>query len=154
MIDLSVLNVKDKIEINDNYSFDESYFKETTIKKLDNIHAEGYIYLNALEEYAANINISGVMVIPDSVTLEDVNYNFSLDFDDIIDNSCIKNQNMLDIMEFLWQNIVLEVPIRYTKNDADNLKGENWSVINNNEDKKEIDPRMQKLYDYYNKGGE
>ena len=54
-------------------------------------------------------------------------------------------------MEFLWQNIILEVPIRYTKSDADNLSGDNWQVINGDEEK--IDPRMQKLYDYY-KGGE
>ena len=154
MIDLSVLNVKDKIEIDEYYSFDTSYFEDTVIKKLDNVHAEGYFYLNASEEYAANIDISGVMILPDSVTMEDINYEFSCNIDDVIDNSCIKNQNMLDIMEFLWQNIVLEVPIRYTKSDADNLKGENWSVINNNEDTNEIDPRMQKLYDYYNKGGE
>jgi uncharacterized metal-binding protein YceD (DUF177 family) len=57
-------------------------------------------------------------------------------------------------MEFLWQNIVLEVPIRYTKSDADNLKGDNWQVISDNNNEEEIDPRMQKLYDYFNKGGE
>ena len=60
---------------------------------------------------------------------------------------------MLDIMELLWQNIVLEVPIRYTKSDADNLKGDNWEVLNAEEKQEEIDPRMQKLLDYY-KGGE
>ena len=60
---------------------------------------------------------------------------------------------MLDIMELLWQNIVLEVPIRYTKSDADNLKGDNWKVLSDSSRDQEIDPRMQKLYDYY-KGGE
>ena len=74
MIDLSVLNVKDKIEIDEYYSFDTSYFEDTVIKKLDNVHAEGYFYLNASEEYAANIDISGVMILPDSVTMEDINY--------------------------------------------------------------------------------
>ena len=56
-------------------------------------------------------------------------------------------------MELLWQNIVLEVPIRYTQSDADNLKGDNWQVIKEDEETNKIDPRLQKLCEY-NKGGE
>ena len=54
-------------------------------------------------------------------------------FDDEITDFIEKNQNALDINEFLWQNIVLEVPIRYTLCDAEKLKGDNWRVLSSNE---------------------
>ena len=91
------------------------------------------------------------MVILDSVTNEKVDYDFEFEVDDEIEENGVINQNMLDIIELLWQNIVLEVPIRFTKSDAENLSGDNWKVIDGNN--KEIDPRMQKLYEL-NKGGE
>ena len=92
------------------------------------------------------------MYLPDSVTLDKIPYNLDFDIDEVLDE-VQNNQNTLDIMELLWQNIVLEVPIRYTKSDADNLKGDNWQVINEDEVKEEIDPRLQKLTEY-NEGGE
>ena len=92
------------------------------------------------------------MMLLDSVTLDEIPYEFDFVLDDIIDERCINEQNVLDIMELLWENIVLEVPIRYTKSDAEDLKGDNWKVLSDNQEG-QIDPRMQKLYDYY-KGGE
>ena len=46
---------------------------------------------------------------------------------------------MLDIMELLWQNIVLEEPIRYTKSDADNL---------NNSEEYTVEPDLTNSYSY------
>ena len=123
------------------------------IKKLDGVHAKGYIYQNEIDEYKSNLVINGEMMLLDSVTLEEVPYKFDFVLDDNIDESCINSQNVLDIMELLWENIVLEVPIRYTKSDAENLKGDNWKVLSESLEEEKIDPRMQKLYDYY-KGGE
>ena len=72
------------------------------------------------------------MTILDSVSLEEINYPFDFEIDEEITDFIKNSQNCLDIMEFLWQNIVLEVPIRYTLCDADNLKGDNWCMISNN----------------------
>ena len=153
-INLNELNYKDKIEINNTFNYPEEYLEKSSIKKLDNVKVEGFIYLNDIDEYIAKLHIYGIMDILDSVTLEEIPYEYDILFDDVIPENNVNNQNLLDIMEFLWQNIVLEVPIRYTKSDADNLKGDNWQVISDNNNEEEIDPRMQKLYDYFNKGGE
>ena len=153
IINLNELSYKDKIDISGTYSFDENYLKDSQIKKLDNVKAEGYIYQNSADEYIINLSIEGKMTILDSITLEEVEYPFNINIDDNLDIFLQKDENSLDIMELLWQNIVLEVPIRYTKSDADNLKGDNWEVLNAEEKQEEIDPRMQKLLDYY-KGGE
>lgn len=153
-INLSVLNYKERIDISQNIEFPENYFTSSDIKDLKDVSVNGFFYQNDLDEYMANIEVSGNMILIDAVTLDLVPYHFSFSLDDNIPENCINEQNMLDILEFLWQNIVLEMPIRYTKSDADNLKGDNWQVISDNNIEDEIDPRMQKLYDYYNKGGE
>ena len=73
------------------------------------------------------------MKICDSISLEEIFYPFDFIIDDEITDFIQNDQNNLDIMEFLWQNIVLEVPIRYTLCDAEKLKGDNWRVLSSNE---------------------
>lgn len=151
-INLSELSYKDKIDISNTFSFSNDYLGTSEVKKLDNVKAKGFVYQNDLDEYKCNIHVYGEMMLLDSVTLDEIPYEFDFVLDDIIDERCINEQNVLDIMELLWENIVLEVPIRYTKSDAEDLKGDNWKVLSDNQEG-QIDPRMQKLYDYY-KGGE
>ena len=152
IINLAELSYKDKIEIDSNITFPEEYYQNTSILSLDDIHVKGYVSQNEVDEIVVRFKVSGVMYLPDSVTLDKIPYNLDFDIDEVLDE-VQNNQNTLDIMELLWQNIVLEVPIRYTKSDADNLKGDNWQVINEDEVKEEIDPRLQKLTEY-NEGGE
>lgn len=152
-INLSELSYKDKIEINKTFSFPKEYLGSTEIQRLDDVKVEGYFYQNDLDEYKCRMNISGQMYLLDSNTLEEVPYNFDIEYDDEVPENCINEQNMLDIIEFLWENIVLEVPIRYTQSDAENLSGENWKVIDEKIEEDKVDPRMEKLYELY-KGGE
>jgi len=151
-IDLNKLNYQEKIEINQNVIFPLECYQNSQIKNLKDVFVKGYIYLDALDDYACNLTVFGQMTLLDSVTLENVDLPFEFEISEKLDESLKNNQNSLDIIELLWQNIVLEVPIRYTKSDAQNLSGDNWKVCKENEEEK-IDPRMQKLYDLY-KGGE
>ena len=151
-IDLNELSYKDKIDIDEIFSYNKDELSTSSIQKLDNVKVKGYIRLNAAEEYEINIDVNGSMELLDSVTLEPITYDFSFTINDNLVDYLENNENLLDIKEFLWQNIVLEVPIRYTKSDADNLKGDHWKVINESEEK-EIDPRLEKLNELF-KGGE
>ena len=151
-IDLNELSYKDKIDIDETFSYNKDELSTSSIQKLDNVKVKGYIRLNAAEEYEINIDVNGSMELLDSVTLEPITYDFSFTINDNLVDYLENSENLLDIKEFLWQNIVLEVPIRYTKSDADNLKGDHWKVINESEEKK-IDPRLEKLNELF-KGGE
>ena len=74
------------------------------------------------------------MLLEDSISLEPINYPFSIEYDDIIEENCKKNQNTLDIFSFLWENIVLEVPLQFTKvTDFSKYQGEGWRLVNENE---------------------
>ena len=152
IVNLNDLSYKDKIVINNEFSYNQEELKNSSIKKLDNVKAEGYIYQDTTDEYKCNIDVSGTMILLDSVTLDEISYDFSFVIEDNIEEYLQNDKNLLDIKEFLWQNIVLEVPIRYTKSDADNLKGDHWKVINEFEEE-HINPQMAKLNDLF-KGGE
>ncbi len=152
IINLGELSYKEKIDINEEVIFPKEYYAETSILALENIHIEGFIKQNEADEINVKLLVKGIMYLNDSVTLEKIPYNLDFVIDEILDEEQNK-QNTLDIMELLWQNIVLEVPIRYTQSDADNLKGDNWQVIKEDEETNKIDPHLQKLCEY-NKGGE
>ena len=152
MIDLTKL--RDILYISEEYNFTEDYYKNTNIKGLPKVHFDGKLYY----DYDNNIRINGVcngiMILSDVITLDDIEYPFEFEIDYILDenNEEIKEyfkkmQNTLDIMGILWQNIVLEVPMRITKSDINDIKtsGDGWELIDENEEKEEIDPRLAKL---------
>ena len=150
IIDLS--KVKNEYFINEKYNYDDSYLKNTDIRKLENVSFNGKIYFDFDDNLKIEGICSGIMILPDSITLEDIEYPFSFEIDYIIDenNEEIKEyyeklKNTLDIMGILWQNIVLEVPMRITNISIDKIKnvGNCWDI--KNEKKKEIDPRLAKL---------
>ncbi len=135
-IDLSLLhsNTVSEIDISNNYDLDLEYYKNSTIIRLDNIEVKGKIYRDEDEEGELTdyikCNIKGEMIIPDSISLEEVNYPYNIDYDDVIEENCKKNQNTLDIFQFLWENIVLEVPLQFTKvEDLSKFHGDGWKLI-------------------------
>lgn len=141
-IDLTPLHSHtiDKIEITNTYNIPEEYYQNMGVKKLDNVKVDGYIYLSPSEEDAEvevdsiNCKIEGTMIIEDSISLEPIEYPFSIEYDDEIDENCKKNENTLDIFSFLWENIVLEVPLRFTKvTDFSKFRGDGWKLVSENE---------------------
>lgn len=141
-IDLTPLHSHtiDKIEITNTYNIPEEYYQNMGVKKLDNVKVDGYIYLSPSEEDieveidSINCKIEGTMIIEDSISLEPIEYPFSIEYDDEIDENCKKNENTLDIFSFLWENIVLEVPLRFTKvTDFSKFRGDGWKLVSENE---------------------
>jgi uncharacterized metal-binding protein YceD (DUF177 family) len=69
------------------------------------------------------------MILKDDITLEPVEYNFDTE----IEENLNKNENILDITEILWQNILVEIPSKVRATDEDiELSGEGWRVISEN----------------------
>ena len=157
MIDLNKLYNRDidKIELNETYTIPQELITDNRIKTLTPVKVEGYIKLvqdEELEEQIyVNATITGQMNLLDSISLEEISYDFSIDFDDYIDENLKNNENRLDILSFLWENIELEVPIKYTKEkDLKKFHGKDWRLISEDE-VEEIDednPFKQLLDDY------
>lgn len=150
-IDLSLLYSKniDKIDISGKYSMPKDYYSNSDIINLKEIIVDGYITQDENENDVIKCTINSEMTLLDSITLEEVNYPFSINYDDIITSSSKKNKNTLDIFRFLWENIVLEVPLRFTKvEDLSKFHGDGWKLISEDELRNASNPFSDLLKDY------
>lgn len=122
----------------------EELIKTTEIIRLENVICEGKI-IDAYDfGYTLEAKLSGSMVLPCSVSLEEVDYKFKTSFTEEIEKT---DTNLLDISDILWDNIVLEMPLKVTKSDASVItSGEGWDL---NKEKSDIDPRLEKLKELY-----
>ncbi len=153
LIKLNELNYQKEINI------DYEVFKDDDLDKriidLKNSRVVGRIYLNSNNDINMELKFVGTMIIKDSITLEDIPYDFSINIEENLESieenydNCYENvQNTLDLKQLLWQNIVLEVPISYSLNGDANLKGNGWELVNeDNKTVDSIDPRLKKLED-------
>lgn len=141
-IDLDKINsgIVNEISFCEVVKFDDDLVKNTDIKSLENTKVNGKIYKDSSDEFVLDANLAGDMHIEDSISLDDVIYPFSIDIHENIEENLENNQNTIDILPILWQNIVLEVPLRYTKvNDYSNYSGDGWKLISEDEPRDKAD---------------
>ena len=127
----------DKIVINEDILFTEEY-SSNEIKELKDVHFNGIIKESSDTTIKLEGLLMGTMVIEDSISLEEVDYDFSCEIDENLDEILENNQNTIDILEILWQNIVLEIPLKYTVvEDLSKYQGDGWKVISEDEVKRD-----------------
>jgi len=150
IINLNDLNSKNnfKYEINSEIDIDDETIKNTDIRRISPVKVIGYLLYNG-NNYELNVNISGEMILPCARTLNDVSHPFNIDIDEIFDENddffTKTSQNTLDIFPIIWQNILMDIPLRVLSNDANTLpkEGDGWHLVS--EDEKKIDPRLKDL---------
>ena len=115
--------------------------------EINNIKVEGKIYQAASDDDEEKFQdyiqykIKGDIILEDSISLEPVNYPISIEYDDILEENYKKNENTLDIFQFLWENILLEVPLQFTKvKDLSKFHGDGWKLISEDEQKTSNNP--------------
>ena len=136
VIELLDLVVRSKrVNIDNDIIIPNDILKESTIRKLDNVHFKGYLNKLVDDTYELIGTLTGTMVIPDDITLEDYEYNFTSEIEEKIDETRINFQKTLDITDDLWQNILVEIPLRAVneKNENISLKGDGWRLISEDE---------------------
>ena len=147
---LNELSYKDHIDIDEIVKKDDNL--DSRILDLD-ANVSGKIFVNSANEIELSCEFKGIMYLEDSISLDKVPYNFSIAIDETLEDleenysvSVQKNKNILDLKDILWQNIVLEVPISYTKVIDANLKGNGWELIDSPKTVG-VDPRLKELED-------
>lgn len=117
------------LELHETYLLSPEIYGSTEIIELNPVQVEGILKIIETNIFM-KANISGSMIIPDSVSLEPVEYHFSFEIDENVQEKIKKDENTLDIMAILWENIVLEIPIRYSEvKDYKNFSGDGWNLI-------------------------
>ena len=155
---LRLRNDLDKsISIDEKYSFSKEELQGTDVISLNDVKVVGEITKDALDELYLSIDVKGILVLPCAITLKPVNYPFDIKIEGNIDElvgenekSVKKDENTLDILPIIWENILMEIPMRVVSEGAieelSNLEGNGWRVIAE-EDDGEINPELAKLKD-------
>ncbi len=152
---LSLKSGSDKeIIIDQSFSFPQSDLTKVGILKLDNGWVKGSISKNSLNDIIINLNIKGTMVLPCSRSLEPVDYPFEVKIDGDLNQICEeigqkigKMENSIDILPIIWENILMEIPMRIVSDKALDMpiKGDGWRLITDQEE--EVNPEFMKLKD-------
>ena len=139
-------NIDKFIEVNETYSFTQDEIKGTDLLKLDDVKIEGEITKNSLGNIELNLDVEGVMVLACAITLKPVNYPFSIqisgELEELMENFD-KNernfQNSIDILPIIWENILMEIPMRVVSEEAKdkdmNMSGDGWKFVTEEEEK-------------------
>lgn len=128
---------KEEIKIDSDLNFSNEYIS-SSIKGLKDAHFSGIIKEKSDESIHLIGMLTGTMILEDAISLDDVDYSFSSEIDENIEEFLENNQNTIDILEVLWQNIVLEIPLKYTVvKDLSKYQGDGWKVISEDEIKRD-----------------
>ena len=147
-------DIEQSINVDLMYSFNEEYLSQTDLISLDNVEIKGKITKNSLDDIQIHLTMKGVMVLPCSITLKPVDYPFNIEneqsLDEILNESgenLKKDENTLDILPIIWENILMEIPMKVVSKDAStsNLKGDGWEFVTG--ERKSTNPGLEKLKD-------
>ena len=128
----------DKLKINKDFIFGKDWYKNTDIIELKNVHFDGELKRFLNESFFLEGEYSGDMVLKDSISLEEVVYHFSNHLEEEVLEKVKNIENTLDILSVLWENIVLEVPIRFSEvSDYSNYQGDGWHLVSEEDYEKE-----------------
>ena len=143
-IDLTKLitGTEEELIIEEVLNFPVENLNSTSIKELKEVIFKGSITKLYDDTFEITGTITGTMVLPDDITLEPVDYSFKSEIEEKFsefetneEKSLQIIKNRLDITEFLWQNILVEIPlkIKNEKNENLSLKGNGWRLVTEEE---------------------
>lgn len=139
MIDLTLLrnNSEKEIDISNTYEIPKEYYENNDIIEIKPVKVIGRIIeKESIDDYEEKqeyieANIETTVVIEDSISLEPINYQISTEYNDFVEENYKNSENSLDILTFLCENIVLEVPLHYTEvEDLKKFSGDGWRLVN------------------------
>jgi uncharacterized protein len=130
--------ILDELEVYEEITLEKEKLEYAKIIDLKNTILTGYIIKDDSNEYYLDLKLKGTLVLPCSITLKPVDYDFATEISgnynemmsEIGENSKI-NENSLDILPIIWQNILMEIPIKVTGPEATDLKlsGDGWKLV-------------------------
>ena len=143
------------IDINEKIDITKFNLENTDIISLKEVNVSGIITKDNLDNYLLDLKIDGIMVLPCSITLKPVDYVFSTEISGNIEEMLEeineidkKTENTIDIFSIIWENILMEIPIKVTSPDAktENMSGDGWKLVTEDEDVK-VSNAFDKLKD-------
>ena len=154
--------LKDLVNIADQKSY-EVDFKEIVIennlfvRRLKNVEGDITFYYDVADKLRVNYQITGTFVCPCAITLEDVDVGFDVSEDEDVTNDLDEDglylTENIEVKDLTLQIVLPEVPIKVVKNEKiEYSRGDGWAFVSEEDfessQKKQLDPRLQKLSEF------
>lgn len=132
-IDLRKLYSLASVDVDGVITFPEERLKSAGIIRLEDVSVHGKAIINYEDEIELDLDLSGKMYLPCAISLEEVEVPFATKIEEIIGENNINNNFYLDLSDILWENVVLEIPIKVVKEGVqlETSSGKGWSVEEN-----------------------
>lgn len=136
-------NSTDRIDINDEIIIPKEYYTYD-INDISPVKLNGYLYLDELDNLSINLNVKCTLKLKSSINLDIIDYPIDITIDelDFDDENNKKITNSIDLLPIIWQNILLEIPIRVTDSSNNDEIDDKYIA------KKEFDERLSKLKEF------
>ena len=141
------------IALDEDISFEpEAFARMHHIRSVPRVHVSGEIHYDVVSERVyADLSVTGVMIVPCSITLEDVEVEFHSESSEQF--SFVKSEDAVELLPVIFQLILMEVPLKAVKPGIGEYpQGKGWKVIREEdlrkEKEQEIDPRLAKLREF------
>ena len=142
------------VKINEEVTFPKEQLEKSGIIDIKDLKIEGILSKNNQDEYILNVQLKGTLVLPCAVSLKPVDYQINTKIEgnvyemleETLENYK-KNEKTIDILPIIWENVLMEIPIRVVSDDLEGIKtkGNGWELVTG--EKEEINPELAKLKD-------
>ncbi len=155
-IDITTLKsgIKSFVEINTEVTFPKEELEKSGIIDIKSLKVEGILSKNNQDEYILNVELNGTLVLPCAVSLKPVDYKINTKIEgnvyEMLEETLKnykKTEKTIDILPIIWENVLMEIPIRVVSDDLGDIKtkGNGWELITG--EKEDINPELAKLKD-------
>ncbi len=156
-----LIDARNNIDIDEDVEIDDESLKHydgiIAVKDV-HVYGKGY-YSDEDDSFYVDMNIEGVMICPDSITNEPIDYPFetsaqeTYSFSKGEDDETRYVDDEVNLYEAIVDNILLEVPMQISEANEDEFpEGEGWKVYSEKQyqemKENEIDPRLAILKEY------
>lgn len=144
----------------------ELFRVDPEIRHLSQLEVKGFVEFSK-QSLTFHLWIEGTMVLPCALTLKDVDYPFHIHTSETFllnasadineaDNEWVHEieDDRIDLVPYIVEAILVEKPMRVVSEEAkaesNNLpSGEGWEFVTEENRKREIDPRLEKLKKFF-----
>jgi uncharacterized protein len=160
-----IKNGSEPFKIDETVDFSNVAELHHEIRKISKVSITGTGQLSG-KNVLFDLNIVCELTLPCALTLVDVLYPLNIKtreiftFDetvkeeDLDDDVTIVKGQTIELAPIIWQNIVLHIPLRVVSENARERmpkSGENWELVDENNQENQIDPRFAILKDLLKK---
>lgn len=152
-------------EISESVDFSSVASQHHEIRKISKVLINGTGQVSGTN-VIFKLNIKCDLILPCALTLDDVDYKMDIDVEELFsfaenaqendfdeDVNIVKGQ-VIELAPYVWQNIIMNIPLRVVSENAYERmpkQGDNWQLVDENENENKIDPRFAVLKDLFKK---